>query len=85
VSSAAVIFAAVPTLFSSGGEIDLEANRALHALSLRGLGGTTARMTVDPPDAELAAATAVDVAALLRSPRLLPAGCYRRAVNQGPR
>ena len=32
---------------------------------LRGLGGTTARMTVDPPDASLAAAIAAEVAALL--------------------
>jgi 4-hydroxy-tetrahydrodipicolinate synthase len=39
--------------------------RLKHALQLRGLGGTTARMTVDPPDASLAAAIAAEVAALL--------------------
>jgi 4-hydroxy-tetrahydrodipicolinate synthase len=43
--------------------------RVKHVVALRGLGGATARMTVDPPDAELAAAIAVEVAALL------PAGC----------
>jgi 4-hydroxy-tetrahydrodipicolinate synthase len=32
VSSAAVIFSAVPTLFSSDGEVDLDANRALYKL-----------------------------------------------------
>jgi 4-hydroxy-tetrahydrodipicolinate synthase len=41
--------------------------RLKHALALRGRGGTTARMTVDPPDAELAAAIAAEVAALLSS------------------
>jgi len=46
--------------------------RLKYALQLRGLGGTTARMTVDPPDAALAAAIAAavavaDVTALLRS------------------
>jgi len=40
--------------------------RLKHALKLRGLGGTTtARMTVDPPDASLSAAIAAEVAALL--------------------
>jgi 4-hydroxy-tetrahydrodipicolinate synthase len=49
--------------------------RLKHTLALRGLGGTTARMTVDPPDASLSAAIAAEVAALL----------FRSAVNQGPR
>ena len=39
--------------------------RLKYALKLRGLGGTTARMTVDPPDASLSAAIAAEVAALL--------------------
>ena len=39
--------------------------RLKHALSVRGLGGTTARITVDPPDAALSAAIAAEVAALL--------------------
>jgi 4-hydroxy-tetrahydrodipicolinate synthase len=39
--------------------------RLKYALALRGLGGTKARMTVDPPDAALSAAIAVEVAALL--------------------
>jgi len=39
--------------------------RLKHALQLRGLGGTTARMTVDPPDAAVSAAIAAEVAALL--------------------
>jgi 4-hydroxy-tetrahydrodipicolinate synthase len=38
--------------------------RLKHALALRGLGGTTARMTVDPPDASLSAAIAAEIAAL---------------------
>jgi len=38
--------------------------RLKHALHLRGLGGTTSRMTVDPPDASLSAAIATEVAAL---------------------
>jgi 4-hydroxy-tetrahydrodipicolinate synthase len=38
--------------------------RLKYALTLRGLGGTTARMTVDPPDASLSAAIAAEVAAL---------------------
>jgi 4-hydroxy-tetrahydrodipicolinate synthase len=42
--------------------------RLKYALQLRGLGGTTARMTVDPPDAALAAAIAAVVAALLSGP-----------------
>lgn len=44
--------------------------RLKYALQLRGLGGTTARMAVDPPDAALAgaiAAAVADVTALLRS------------------
>jgi 4-hydroxy-tetrahydrodipicolinate synthase len=39
--------------------------RLKYALQLRGLGGTTARMTVDPPDASVSAAIAAEVAALL--------------------
>ena len=39
--------------------------RVKYALQLRGRGGTTARMTVDPPDEELAAAIAAEVAVLL--------------------
>jgi 4-hydroxy-tetrahydrodipicolinate synthase len=39
--------------------------RLKYALQLRGLGGTTARMAVDPPDAPLSAAIAAEVAALL--------------------
>ena len=48
--------------------------RLKYAVALRGLGGTTARMTVDPPDAGVAAAIAAEVAARL------PAGArgYRR-------
>jgi 4-hydroxy-tetrahydrodipicolinate synthase len=38
--------------------------RLKYALALRGLGSTTARMTVDPPDASLSAAIAAEVAAL---------------------
>jgi 4-hydroxy-tetrahydrodipicolinate synthase len=38
--------------------------RLKHALHLRGIGGTTARMTVDPPSPEVAAAIAAEVAAL---------------------
>jgi 4-hydroxy-tetrahydrodipicolinate synthase len=41
--------------------------RLKHALALRGLAGTTARMTVDPPDASTSAAIAAEVAALLFS------------------
>ena len=43
--------------------------RLKYALQLRGLGGTTARMTVDPPDASLSAAIAAEVAALLSAGR----------------
>jgi 4-hydroxy-tetrahydrodipicolinate synthase len=39
--------------------------RLKYALSLRGRGGTAARMTVDPPDASLSAAIAAEVAGLL--------------------
>jgi 4-hydroxy-tetrahydrodipicolinate synthase len=39
--------------------------RLKYALQLRGLAAATARMTVDPPDASLAAAIAAEVAALL--------------------
>ena len=39
--------------------------RLKYALQLRGLGGTTARMAVDPPDAALSAAIAAEVTALL--------------------
>jgi 4-hydroxy-tetrahydrodipicolinate synthase len=39
--------------------------RLKHALALRGLGGTTARMAVDPPDAALSAVIAAEVAGLL--------------------
>ena len=39
--------------------------RLKYALKLRGMGGITARMTVDPPDASLSAAIAAEVAALL--------------------
>ena len=49
--------------------------RLKYALQLRGLGGTTARMTVDPPDASLCAAIATEVAALLS---LFPVGCEPR-------
>jgi 4-hydroxy-tetrahydrodipicolinate synthase len=38
--------------------------RLKHALQLRGVGGTTARMTVDPPAPEVAAAIAAEVATL---------------------
>jgi 4-hydroxy-tetrahydrodipicolinate synthase len=39
--------------------------RIKHALAERGLAGTTARMTVDPPDPDTAAAISAEVAALL--------------------
>ena len=39
--------------------------RIKHALAERGLAGTTARMTVDPPDQATAAAITAEVAALL--------------------
>jgi hypothetical protein len=35
--------------------------RIKHALGVRGLAGTTARMTVDPPGPDLAAAIAAEV------------------------
>ena len=38
--------------------------RIKHALGVRGLAGTTARMTVDPPGPELAAAIAAEVSAM---------------------
>jgi 4-hydroxy-tetrahydrodipicolinate synthase len=38
--------------------------RLKHALQLRGVGGTTARMTVDPPPPEIATAIAAEVTAL---------------------
>jgi 4-hydroxy-tetrahydrodipicolinate synthase len=38
--------------------------RLKHALQLRGVGGATARMTVDPPAPEIAAAIAAEVATL---------------------
>jgi 4-hydroxy-tetrahydrodipicolinate synthase len=38
--------------------------RLKYALHLRGVGGTMARMTVDPPDASVSAAIAAEVAAL---------------------
>jgi 4-hydroxy-tetrahydrodipicolinate synthase len=40
--------------------------RLKHALHLRGIGGTAARMTVDPPSPEISAAIAAEVAALLQ-------------------
>jgi 4-hydroxy-tetrahydrodipicolinate synthase len=57
--------------------------RLKYALSLRGLGGTTARMAVDPPDASLAAAIAAVVAALL-SIRCEPGARVVRPVFRGP-
>jgi 4-hydroxy-tetrahydrodipicolinate synthase len=54
--------------------------RLKHALALRGLGGTTARMAVDPPDASLCAAIAAEVAALLFHFVVNP----RFVVNQRP-
>ena len=65
--------------------------RLKYALQLRDLGGTTARMAVDPPDAEVAAAIAAELAALLPAAlrctgerALLPVGAYRpRAVAGG--
>ena len=52
--------------------------RVKYALQLRGRGGTTARMTVDPPDAALSAAIAAEIAALLSA-------FSQPAVNQGSR
>jgi 4-hydroxy-tetrahydrodipicolinate synthase len=59
--------------------------RLKHAVALRGLGGTTARMTVDPPEPELAAAIA---AAVTEVAALLSAGCeptasFPRLVSRG--
>jgi 4-hydroxy-tetrahydrodipicolinate synthase len=54
--------------------------RLKHALALRGLGGTTARMTVDPPGPELAAAIAAITAEIAA---LLPAGSRFAAAAQG--
>jgi 4-hydroxy-tetrahydrodipicolinate synthase len=48
--------------------------RIKHALAARGLAGTTARMTVDPPDPQVAAAIDAEVAALSTVTRSLPAG-----------
>lgn len=47
--------------------------RIKHALGARGLAGTGARMTVDPPDAQLAAAIEAEVAALSTVTCSLPA------------
>ena len=60
--------------------------RLKHALAVRGLGGTTARMTVDPPDPSLSAAIAAiaaEVAALL-SNRCEPGPRVARPVFRGP-
>jgi 4-hydroxy-tetrahydrodipicolinate synthase len=57
--------------------------RLKYALQLRGLGGTTARMTVDPPDASLAAAIA-DVVAGLLSFRCEPGASVTRHLIRGP-
>ena len=48
--------------------------RLKYALQLRGLGGTTARMTVDPPDASLCS----------RDRRRRLPFCYQRLVHRGP-
>jgi len=58
--------------------------RVKYALQLRGLGGTTARMTVDPPDASLSAAIAAEVAALLSVGRRAVISWRRTAVNREP-
>jgi 4-hydroxy-tetrahydrodipicolinate synthase len=60
-----------------------------YALRLRGLAGTMARMTVDPPDAEVAAAIAAEVAALLPNGAVTGRGCeppgrVARLVSRGP-
>jgi 4-hydroxy-tetrahydrodipicolinate synthase len=44
--------------------------RLKHALRARGLAGTAARMTVDPPDPQVAAAIEAEVAALVQLPVL---------------
>ena len=59
--------------------------RVKYALQLRGLGGTTARMTVDPPDASLSAAIAAEVAALLSVSRQAVIGRRWTPVNREPR
>jgi hypothetical protein len=41
--------------------------RIKHALGVRGLAGTAARMTVDPPGPELAAAIAAEVSATAKT------------------
>jgi 4-hydroxy-tetrahydrodipicolinate synthase len=48
--------------------------RLKHALRARGLAGTTARMTVDPPDPQVAAAIEAEVAGLPQLPVLYLAG-----------
>ena len=58
--------------------------RLKYALALRSLGGTTARMTVDPPDAALSAAIAAEVAALLSVSCRAVSSWRRTAVNRGP-
>jgi 4-hydroxy-tetrahydrodipicolinate synthase len=68
--------------------------RLKYALQLRDLGGTTARMAVDPPDAEVAAAIAAELAALLPVSAVTGRRCHRSArtgpalwpaaVNRGP-
>ena len=58
--------------------------RVKYALQLRGLGGTTARMTVDPPDASLSAAIAAEVAALLSVGRRAVISWRWTAVNREP-
>jgi 4-hydroxy-tetrahydrodipicolinate synthase len=60
--------------------------RLKYALALRGLGGTTARMTVDPPDASLSAAIAAiaaEVAGLL-STGCEPGARVARHLFRGP-
>jgi hypothetical protein len=46
--------------------------RIKHALRARGLAGTAARMTVDPPDPQVAAAIEAEVAALSTVTSSLP-------------
>jgi len=57
--------------------------RLKYALQLRGLGGTTARMTVDPPDASLCSAIAAQVAVLL-STACAPGAGAARHLFRGP-
>jgi 4-hydroxy-tetrahydrodipicolinate synthase len=65
------VYAALRTDPAAQGRLDqivalgASIGRLKHALSVRGLAGTTARMTIDPPDAATAAAIAEQVAALL--------------------